>query len=128
MSGTRTAVSRGGTDGERGGATVVVAGVIASMLLVLVAVLALAQVQVARHVAQGAADLGSLAAAGAIQRGVSPVEACAESGRVVLANRAVTATCEVDGEEVVVTATVSAALGALGTVETRASARAGPVG
>ncbi|MGC5615443.1 Rv3654c family TadE-like protein [Georgenia sp. Z1491] len=114
-------------DREHGAATVLVAGVVASMLLLLVGVLALARVQVARQEAQGAADLGSLAAAGALQHGAAPAEACARSTGVVGLNEAATVSCEVEGEEVVVSATVLVELGVFGTYDAVAHARAGPV-
>jgi secretion/DNA translocation related TadE-like protein len=103
-----------------------VAGILAGAFVLLVAVLALASVLSARHTAQGAADLGSLAAAQAIQRGAGEAEACGEADRVVRDNEAHLASCRIEGEEVVLDVTVPVDLGAFGAREATASARAGP--
>lgn len=113
-------------DPEQGAATVLVAGIVAAALILLVGVLALARVQVARHEAQGAADLGSLAAAAALQRGATPAEACGAADRLVRANGARRSSCVVEQEEVVVRAEVAVELGVLGRHDSFATARAGP--
>ncbi|SJM51513.1 hypothetical protein CZ771_04825 [Actinomycetales bacterium JB111] len=102
------------------------AGILAGAFVLLIAILALASVQSARHTAQGAADLGSLAAAQAIQRGAGESEACGQADRVARVNEAYLASCSVEGEEVVLTVTVPVNLGVFGAREASASARAGP--
>lgn len=114
-------------DHEHGGISVLAAGILGAAFVLMVAVLALAAVQAARHIAQGAADLGSLAAAQALQLGADGPTACGRAERVVADNEGHLADCRIEGEEVVLDVTVPVHLGALGAHEAVASARAGPV-
>src|SRR5439155_9730487 len=69
-----------------------------------------------RHRAQVAADLGALAGARYAVDGVS--SACAQAGKVVVANGARLVACQLDGLDLTVTTQVGPA---------RATARAGPL-
>lgn len=75
---------------------------------------------VARHRAQVAADLGALAGAARAVFGASA--ACAEARRIVVANSAALAACQLDGLDLTITAQVNASIGVA-----TATARAGPV-
>jgi secretion/DNA translocation related TadE-like protein len=94
------------------------------MLLLVGAVLGVAEAMVARHrTAQSAADLGALAAAGALQRGTDP---CGAAADVVTANGAHLTSCTVSGPDVVLAVEV-AGPGWLGArADLTARARAGP--
>ena len=109
---------------ERGSATVLGVATIGLLTVVALAGAGIAGIVVTHRRAQAAADLGSLAAASAIQRGRLP---CAAAAEVTRRNGARLVECTVIGE--VVTVRVEAATPPLlGVVRhTRASARAGPV-
>jgi secretion/DNA translocation related TadE-like protein len=98
----------------------------AVLLMITVSCVYLGSAIVARHRAQAAADLASLAAAGGLVHGAQA--ACAQAVVVAEAMGASVTNCTVTGLDVVVAADVSAALGRLGVGTARAVARAGPVG
>ena len=109
---------------ERGAAVVLFLGL--SALLVLVAAVSAGTVAIvfAHRRAQTAADLGALAAAGALQAGSDP---CAAAARIVGRQRATLTDCVPRGVTVVIATAVSLPA-ALGGAEVRARARAGPQG
>lgn len=81
---------------------------------------------VARHRAQGAADLGALAAATSVMWGDG--EPC-ERARVIVGRQEGAArmtSCALDGEDAVVSVVVDVRLGRWGVREATAQARAGP--
>lgn len=80
----------------------------------------------ARHRAQAAADLGALAAAGALAAG--PQAACAKADSVASAMRTTVAQCRVDDLDVVLTVYAEVRLGRWGIGPASAAARAGPAG
>ena len=109
--------------------TVVVVAAIGAALILLVGGLALSSAVIATHRARAAADLGALAAAQAIQRGVDPRTACAVGASVTARNGARPSGCIVAGDGSVTTgATTRASFGLPGAGEgtTTATARAGP--
>lgn len=79
---------------------------------------------IARHRAQAAADLGALAAAGALTGG--PEVACAQAAAIASAMRTTVAQCRVDDLDVVVTVHAEVRLGRWGIGPATAAARAGP--
>ena len=95
---------------ERGSATVVMLGVIATVLTLTVSGLWLASAALASHRARAAADLGALAAAGALIQGESASAACGSATRVVVANHARLRQCLVSGTEVRLVVAVTAAV------------------
>lgn len=105
--------------GDRGSSTVLVAAAVGVLLMMLVAGMTLTAAVLARHRAEAAADLGALAGA------THPARACAEARRVVQANRAVLASCEVHGSVVDVTVRVQPASAWLGPAEARSRAGRG---
>jgi secretion/DNA translocation related TadE-like protein len=122
------AVRAGRRDPERGSGTVLVLGIVASILLLALGIAALGTAQNVRGATQAAADLGALAGATALRDGFDP---CDTARATVSRNGAEIASCEVfDGGVVRIVATREAAgpggelNGALG--QARASARAGP--
>jgi secretion/DNA translocation related TadE-like protein len=99
------------------------------MITVLIAVtvggLYLGSAVIARHRAQAAADLASLAAAGRLGDGTEA--ACAHADVVARAMRTTVTRCVVDELDVIVTVDAPVALGRIGMGPARAAARAGPV-
>lgn len=81
-------------------------------------------VVVARHRAQAAADLGALAAAGALSTGVA--DACGQARDIGRRMHVEVRTCAVAGWDVTIVAEAGAALGPLGMRVVQATARAGP--
>jgi secretion/DNA translocation related TadE-like protein len=79
---------------------------------------------IARHRAQAAADLGALAAAGALTAG--PEVACAQATAIASAMRTTVAQCRVDDLDVVLTVHAEVRLGRWGIGPATAAARAGP--
>jgi secretion/DNA translocation related TadE-like protein len=77
---------------------------------------------IARHRAQAAADLASLAAAGRLAEGADA--ACAQASVVAQAMRTAVTQCVIEDLDVVVTVEAPVALGVWGPA--RAAARAGP--
>jgi secretion/DNA translocation related TadE-like protein len=98
------------------------------MMAVLLAVstggLYLGSAVIARHRAQAAADLASLAAAGQVADGADT--ACARADLVARAMRTTVTQCVIEDLDVVVTVDASVALGRFGVGPARAAARAGP--
>jgi secretion/DNA translocation related TadE-like protein len=114
---------------ERGAATVLVLAAVSVVLMVLVAGLALGSAVVATHQARAAADLGALAAADALQRGVGSAAAAASGAALASRNGARSAGCVVGADgSVTCRATTSPAFVLPGTPRrtTTATARAGP--
>jgi secretion/DNA translocation related TadE-like protein len=111
-------------DGEHGAGTVLLIGVVAVVLLCVVALAALGGAQQARSSAQAAADLGALAGASALRLGV---DACATTEQTVVRHGAVLERCDVEAGGVVsvaVTRRAGPVSGLAGVAE--AKARAGP--
>lgn len=98
------------------------------MICVLIVVAAagasLGAAVIARHRAQAAADLGALAAAGALTTG--PEAACAQAAAIAAAMHTTVAQCRVDDLDVVVTVHADVRLGRWGIGPATAAARAGP--
>lgn len=111
--------------GDRGGATVAACLALAGLLCATVLIGQVGVVVVARHRAQAAADLGALAAAGALAGGAEA--ACALADVPVRRMGAVVRRCAVEQWDVEVSVEVRAALGVLGTRTVGGIARAGPV-
>jgi secretion/DNA translocation related TadE-like protein len=117
-------VSRHRSRRDEAGA-VVVTGLALVAVLVLVAAVSVGTVAIvlAHRRAQVAADLASLAGAGALQRGVDP---CGAAADIAARHRARLTGCLVDGLTVVVTTAV-ALPPVLGGDEAPARSRAGPL-
>ena len=112
-------------DDQRGSATLFGVFVIGVLTLFTLVCVGLAGIVVAHRRAQSAADLGSLGAATAIQRGRSP---CPTAADVVRRNGGRLTGCRVQGETVTLGVDV-ATVRIFGWVRhTGAMARAGPVG
>ena len=79
---------------------------------------------VARHRAQGAADLAALAAAGDLVDGAAT--ACTRAAGLARAMRTTMAECVIDHLDVVVVVEATVGLGRFGVGPARATARAGP--
>jgi secretion/DNA translocation related TadE-like protein len=98
------------------------------MMAVLLAVsmggLYLGSAVIARHRAQAAADLASLAAAGRVAEGADA--ACARADLVARAMRTTVTRCVIEDLDVVVTVDAAVTLGRFGVGPARAAARAGP--
>lgn len=111
--------------GDRGSATVLAGFAIVAILVVGLGIMQFGAVVAARHRAQSAADLGALAAAGALVEGESAACAAAD---VVATRMAVAVTrCDVDGWDVVVSVAGQVDLVAFGRRDVVAVARAGPI-
>jgi secretion/DNA translocation related TadE-like protein len=95
----------------------------AVLLAIMVGGLYLGAAMIARHRAQAAADLASLAAAGRLADGTDA--ACAYADMVARGMHTTVARCVVDELDVVVTVDAPVALGVWGPA--RAAARAGPI-
>ncbi|ROR89344.1 Rv3654c family TadE-like protein [Nocardioides aurantiacus] len=110
---------------ERGLAVVVSTALLGVLVTVTLAAVGVTSVVLGHRAAQSAADLASLAAAGAVQDGG---DACGAARRVAVRNHARVVRCQVEG--FVVTVETEARTGRLpgGALELRARARAGPVG
>ena len=98
------------------------------MMVVLLAVtvggLSVGSAVIARHRAQAAADLASLAAAGRLADGADA--ACAHASAVARAMHTALSRCVMEQLDVVVTVDAAVTFGRLGMGPARASARAGP--
>ncbi|MBD8078890.1 Rv3654c family TadE-like protein [Cellulosimicrobium arenosum] len=111
---------------ERGSGTVLVLGIVTALVVVLLALGALAQAQVARGTAQAGADLAALAAARAQRDGWDP---CERAGAVARRNGTVVTGCAAVGDgSVRVDVAGERGVRVLGVRvgSARASARAGP--
>lgn len=110
---------------QRGAGSVLVATCVSLLLTLGAAAGLVAAIFHAHRVAQAAADLAALGAAGALGRGD---DACAEARRLVADNGAALVDCLVAGRDVVVSVQVDGP-GWLGqTGDLAATARAGPGG
>jgi secretion/DNA translocation related TadE-like protein len=105
--------------------TVLAVALLGFLLLVTAALGVVAAIVVAHRRAQAAADLAALAGAAAWQRAA---DACGEAGAVAAANHARLSSCQVAGQDVMVTVQVDGPhwLGQHGSLA--AMARAGPQG
>jgi secretion/DNA translocation related TadE-like protein len=115
---------RRGPRDERGAAVVLFLGLSAVLVLVAAVSTGTIAILLAHRRAQVAADLGSLAAAAALQAGVDP---CASAARIVGRQRAGMTACVTQGSSVVVATSVSLPA-SLGGAHVEARARAGPQG
>jgi secretion/DNA translocation related TadE-like protein len=97
----------------------------AVLLAVTVGGLYVGSAVIARHRAQAAADLASLAAAGGLAGGGDA--ACAQASSVARAMHTAVTQCVVDGLDVVVAVDAPVALGRIEVGPACAAARAGPV-
>ncbi len=111
-------------ESERGAASVLAAVFIAIALTVTYGGVYLGAVVMARHRAQGAADLAALAGANSLPAGRE--QACAQADAVARAMNASVAQCTVDALDVVVTVEVAVGFARGGVGPARAGARAGP--
>ncbi len=109
---------------ERGSATVVMLGVIASVLILTISGLLLASAVLASHRARAAADLGALVAAGVLLRGESAIAACESATRIAALNHGLVRQCIVSGAEVRLSVAVLTGVHGLGVAMARS--RAGP--
>ncbi|TDD52167.1 Rv3654c family TadE-like protein [Saccharopolyspora elongata] len=112
--------------GDRGAATVVAAVLSLALIILLSVVLQLGAVTVARHRAEGAADLAALAAAAYAPHGQQV--ACERANRVASGMRAELAECRMDGWDAVVTVRADLPAFVPGGRKASARARAGPEG
>lgn len=118
-------VTRGVRTGERGAATVLGCVALTALVALTLLVAQIGAVVVARHRVQAAADLGALAAAGALDSGVEA--GCAEGERVLRQMKVRMRGCEVDDWDALMTAEGNVPIGLLGQRTVHAVARAGPV-
>jgi len=110
---------------DRGSGTVLVVGAIGLLLTLVTSALSVVTAVVASHRAQSAADLGALAAAGALVRGELPGAACAAAGRIAGRGGAVLTSCRAESDlSVEVVVNVAATLPRVGVATARS--RAGP--
>ena len=112
------------TRGQDGAAVVLGLGLVAVLVFVAAVCVGIVAIVLGHRQAQAAADLASLAGAGALQRGADP---CAAAQLIAGRQHAVLTTCVVEGGSVLVTTAVRLP-GALGHRELPARARAGPAG
>lgn len=113
---------------ERGSATVVMLGVIGTVLMLTICGLLLAGAVLASHRARTAADLAALAAAGVLMRGAPAAAACASAARLATINHAGLQECVVSGTEVRLTVGVRAGVRGVGVATARSRAGPGPSG
>ncbi len=112
-------------DSDRGGATVLGCVAVTALIAVTLMIAQVGAVVVARHRVQAAADLGALAAAGALVAGTEV--ACAEGEEVVHLMSARMRGCEVVEWDAVISAEGNVPIGLFGHRSVRAVARAGPL-
>ncbi|WP_371856011.1 Rv3654c family TadE-like protein [Nocardia alba] len=110
---------------DEGGATAFVCVALAGLICLTLMVSQVGAVVVARHRAQGAADLGALAAAGALAQGAEL--GCAEADEIARRMEVRVRRCSVAQWDVVVDVEANVTAGVFGVRTVRASARAGPV-
>ncbi|MFE3189249.1 Rv3654c family TadE-like protein [Nocardia sp. NPDC059240] len=110
---------------EAGGVTVTACMALIGLLMVGVLIAQVGVAVIARHRMQCAADLGALAAAGAL--GGGKASACEQGARIADRMGALQTGCAVTGWDVAVTVEGRISLGPLGEHAVRAMARAGPV-
>lgn len=97
---------------------------VAVLLAVTVGGLCIGSVVIARHRAQAAADLASLAAAGRLADGADV--ACQQASAVAQAMNTAVTRCVVDELDVIVSVDAAVTLGRIEVGPARAAARAGP--
>jgi len=107
---------------QDGAAVVLGLGMFAVLVFVAAVTVGAVAIVLGHRQAQAAADLASLAGAGALQRGADP---CAAAQVIAGRQHAVVTACVVEGESVLVTTAVRLP-SALGSHELPARARAGP--
>ncbi|MGP4018307.1 Rv3654c family TadE-like protein [Saccharopolyspora sp. 5N708] len=112
--------------GDRGAATVLAAVLSMTLLVLLWIVVQLGAATIARHRAEGAADLAALAAAAHAPQGRQL--ACEQANRVASGMRAVVAECWLAGWDARVVVRVDLPEFVLGGQKASARARAGPAG
>jgi len=112
--------------GSRGSATVVMLGVIASVLILTVAGLLLASAVLASHRARTAADLAALAAAAGLMRGESASAACESAAQVAAINHGRMQQCITSGTQVRLSVAVIAGVKGVGVASARSRAGPGP--
>ena len=110
---------------ERGAVTVFAVACLAVLLLVGSALGVVAAMVRAHRAAQSAADLGALAAASALARGRDP---CGPAAAIAEANGAELLSCEIHGQDALVTVEVAGPRWLGQTGDLSAQARAGPGG
>lgn len=110
---------------DRGSGTLYVAAAITVLAALVSGAVLVGKAHVAHGRAASAADLAALAAAQALVDGSG--DPCARAADIAARNRARIDSCAIDGETVVVTASVPVELGGLGVLAATARARAGPV-
>ncbi|MGW0328806.1 Rv3654c family TadE-like protein [Nocardia sp. NPDC003183] len=110
---------------DGGGATAFVCVALAGLICLTLLVGQVGVAVVARHRAQGAADLGALAAAGLLAE--SAETACGEAGEIARRMGVRVRRCSVAQWDVVVDVEVNVSAGVFGMRTVQASARAGPV-
>jgi secretion/DNA translocation related TadE-like protein len=108
---------------ERGAAVVVAIALVAVLVFVAAICVGSVGIVLAHRRAQAAADLASLAGAGALQRGDDP---CAAATMIAERHEAAMTDCVVDGRAVVVATAIELPLALTGR-PVAARARAGPV-
>jgi secretion/DNA translocation related TadE-like protein len=113
-------VNRRRTAGERGSGSVLAVGLIGAVVALVALALPLYIGLATRRAVAGAADAAALAAAD-VASGLEPGYPCAAADRVASANRAILASCAIDG--LVVTVSVSRVIL---TVDVTSTATAGP--
>ncbi len=117
-----TGPASGRRRGAHGATTVVAVSLVALLLVVATVATGTVAIVLAHRRAQVAADLASLAAAGALQSGADP---CASAAVIAARHHATLTRCLVDGLDVVVATGVELP-SALGGRSVAALARAGP--
>jgi secretion/DNA translocation related TadE-like protein len=108
---------------ERGAITVFAVACLAVLLLIGAALGVVAAMVRAHRAAQSAADLGALAAASALARGRDP---CGSAADIAAANGAELLSCEIQGQDALVTVEVTGPHWLGQTADLTAQARAGP--
>lgn len=114
------------TSAARGSATVVMLGVIASVLILTVSGLLLSSAVLASHRARTAADLAALAAAAVLMQGEPASSACESAAKVAVMNHGRLAECIASGTEVRLSVVVLAAVKGVGVASARSRAGPGP--
>ncbi|MGW4355387.1 Rv3654c family TadE-like protein [Nocardia sp. NPDC004582] len=109
---------------DSGGVTVTACLALIALFAVTILVAQVGVAVTARHRVQAAADLGALAAAGALDGGVAA--ACRRAAEITDRMGVRAAGCVARGWDVTVTVVGRVSLGPLGEREVRAAARAGP--
>ncbi|MFD0361867.1 Rv3654c family TadE-like protein [Nocardia sp. GCM10030253] len=114
-----------GRRAEEGGATVLACLALTGLIGATLLVGQVGVVVVTRHRAQAGADLGALAAAGALEQGAEA--GCAQASEIARRMRVRIQACEVAQWDVTVTVVRNVPIGLYGNWTVRAVARAGPV-